>query len=142
MPDASPTHAMANYVIILWVVVAAMYTIVGLRFWALRQLKYPILSSHGLSSMFILAAVFLTTTICGMVSWKLLGPLHRTNLDPNPNPLQREHDVVFPPAISARMAYTNTGHESHLQETLMYKTAYWVSSPLPHSQVCRFLILV
>lgn len=63
-----------NHTRLIWCLLVALYFIVGVRYWALRRIKYKLLSPRGISSCCILLTVALTTLLCSLTTWSLVGP--------------------------------------------------------------------
>ncbi|KAI5805686.1 hypothetical protein EDC01DRAFT_753365 [Geopyxis carbonaria] len=63
-----------NHARLIWVLMVVLYCVIGLRYWALRRVTYDKLSPRGISSMCILATVFMVTALASITTWNLIGP--------------------------------------------------------------------
>ncbi|PUU74554.1 hypothetical protein B9Z19DRAFT_1092502 [Tuber borchii] len=65
-----------GHVVLMWTLVLVLYTVLGLRTWALRNTSYSMFSPRGISTLCIALTVTLITVVCASVTWSLVGPLH------------------------------------------------------------------
>ncbi|KAG0639367.1 hypothetical protein HOY80DRAFT_963605 [Tuber brumale] len=65
-----------GHVVLIWTLVLALYIVLGLRTWALRNTNYSMFSPRGISTLCIALTVTLTTVVCAVVTWSLVGPMH------------------------------------------------------------------
>lgn len=63
-----------GHVALIWTLMSVLYIVLCLRTWALRTTEYSMLSPRGVSTICIVATTFLTTVVCVMVTWSLVGP--------------------------------------------------------------------
>ncbi|CAZ81520.1 unnamed protein product [Tuber melanosporum] len=71
-------HELSNWghVVLIWTLVLVLYIVLGLRTWALRNTNYSMFSPRGISTLCIALTVALTTAVCAVVTWSLVGPMH------------------------------------------------------------------